>query len=418
LRQGCKRVMSNSIERIRQDVETIAGFTETAGAGTTRPTFSPAWRAARDYVVSELEKCGCRVRIDAAGNVHARPGAVAADSLVWLSGSHLDTVPQGGNFDGVVGVVAALEALRSAREAQKVLPLELVIWAEEEGTTFGLGMLGSRAFAGSLTVGQLESLRNAAGQSYFEAGESHGVVAANLPADRIQAGRIVGLIEVHVEQGPGLWNTDQPVAVVGGIAGREQYRLTLKGLANHAGSTSMHDRFDALAGAGEVIVAMERLAREMSHNTVVTVGQIHCRPNAINVIAEEVTLTIDFRTPSLEGLARGDVLLQKQIGAIADHRRLTFDLQSTELVAPIQMDERVCSRLSKAAAKCGVGPIATTVSGALHDAAILAPLVPTAMLFVASRDGISHSPAEFSRYEDIAAAAAILAEAVRNRNLD
>jgi hydantoinase/carbamoylase family amidase len=411
-------MLMTSVERIQRDIETIAGFTETPGQGATRPTFSPAWAAARDYVIRELESCGCRVRIDAAGNIRARSSAVAFETPAWLSGSHLDTVPHGGNFDGVVGVVAALEALRAAREAQKVLPVELVIWAEEEGTTFGLGMLGSRAVAGTVGVDQLATLKNASGRSYLEAGAAHGVVPEKTPDDRVNAGKYVGLIEVHVEQGPGLWNTDEPVAVVRAIDGRKQYRLTIRGVANHAGSTRMNDRFDALAGAGEVIVAMERLARELAHDSVITVGQIACKPNAINVIAEEATLSIDFRSPSNDLLARGDMLIQKQIDAVTDHRRLTYELENVEFVSAIDMDERVCARLKKAAVKCGIGEIGHTTSGALHDAAILAPLVPTAMLFVASRDGISHNADEFSRYEDVAAAATILAEAVRNRSLD
>ena len=406
------------VERIQRDIETIAGFTETPGRGATRPTFSKSWAAARDYVVRELEACGCRVQIDPAGNLRARAGAVSFETPAWLSGSHLDTVPHGGNFDGVVGVVAALEALRAARDAQKVLPMELVVWAEEEGTTFGLGMLGSRAAAGTIDAGQLAAMKNASGQSYLEAGAAHGVVPERIAEARLQPARAVGLIEVHVEQGPGLWNTDEPVAVVSAIAGRKQYRLTIKGVANHAGSTRMNDRFDALAGAGEVIVAMEKLARELAHDSVITVGQIACKPNAMNVIAEQVTLTIDFRSPSMDVLGRGDVLIRRQIDAVTDHRRLTYELDDVEFQPALEMDERVCARLHKAAAKCGFGAIPTTASGALHDAAILAPLVPTAMLFVASRDGISHNPDEFSRYEDVAAAAMILAEAVRNRSLD
>lgn len=410
--------MTISADRISKDIETIAGFTETPGKGATRPTFSPSWRAARDYVISELEKSNCRVRIDAAGNVHARPFAVSFDTPAWLSGSHLDTVPNGGNYDGVVGVVTALEVLRCARDAQRVPPIELLIFAEEEGTTFGLGMLGSRALAGTITLDQLADLKNNAGKSYLDAGRDHGVVPDKIAYERIQPAKIVGLIEVHVEQGPGLWNSDQRIAVVNCIDGRRQYSLSIKGVANHAGSTSMRDRFDALTGASEVILAMERLARELSHDTVITVGQIHCSPNAINVIAEEARLTIDFRCPSMDMLARGDTLIQRQIKAICEHRRLTSELKCTEFVPALEMDSRVCARLLKAAAKCGYGDLSTTVSGALHDAATLAPLVPTAMLFVASRDGISHNPNEYSRIEDIAAAADVLAEAVRNRSLD
>jgi len=335
-----------------------------------------------------------------------------------MSGSHLDTVPHGGNFDGVAGVVAAMEVLRSSRESQKAIPLELVVWAEEERTTFKLGMIGSRAVTGALTADQLGALTNSAGQSYLQAGAAHGVDPQKLGADRISAGKYVGLIEVHVEQGPGLWNDDAPLAIVMAVSGRRQYSCTLVGTANHAGSTSMDDRLDALAGAADVIVAMEKLAHELAHSTVITVGQISCRPNAINVIAEEVTLTIDFRSPSTEILARGDLMIQNTINRISQTRHLMVSMQCTESQPAVAFDARVCDRLIKAATKCMGHDVPHAVSGALHDAVILAPIVPTAMLFVASRDGISHSADEFSRIEDITAAATILAEAVRNRTLD
>jgi hydantoinase/carbamoylase family amidase len=410
--------MSISADRIKVDIDSIAGFTQTPGEGATRPTFSPAWRAARDYVAQQLEAAGCKVRIDAAGNLRARPAAISFDTPAWMSGSHVDTVPHGGNYDGVAGVVAAMEVLRSSREAQKAIPLELVVWAEEEGTTFNLGMIGSRAATGALSADQLATVTNAAGQNYQQAGAQHGVVPEKLAADRIASGKYIGLIEIHVEQGPGLWNDDAPLAIVNAVAGRRQYSCTLVGAANHAGSTSMEDRLDALAGAADVIVSLEKLARELAHHTVITVGQIGCRPNAINVIAEEVTFTIDFRSPSTEILARGDLMIQSAITKLSEARRLMVSLQCTESQTAVEFDKRICDRLSKAATKCMGHDVPHTVSGALHDAVILAPIVPTAMLFVASRDGISHNPDEFSRIEDITAAATVLAEAVRNRTLD
>ncbi|HTL29054.1 MAG TPA: M28 family peptidase, partial [Tepidisphaeraceae bacterium] len=206
-------------ERLEKDVDLIAGFTETPGEGASRPTFSKAWRAARDYFVKELEAAGCKWRVDACGNLHARPNAVAWEASTWISGSHIDSVPHGGNFDGVVGCIAPLEVFRAAREDQKVVPMELIIWAEEEGTTFNLGMLGSRAWTGSLSRQQLADLRNAQGHNYLEAGAEHGVVPDKIGVDKIKTTAIIGLIEVHVEQGPGLWNQKKPMGVVNAIAG-------------------------------------------------------------------------------------------------------------------------------------------------------------------------------------------------------
>jgi hydantoinase/carbamoylase family amidase len=411
--------MPISAERIQTDIAAIARLTETPGAGASRPTFSQPWRQARGYVEQQLESIGCKVRIDAAGNLHARPNAISWDAPAWMSGSHIDSVPHGGDYDGVIGVVCALEALRAAREELKVAaPLELVIWAEEEGTTFGVGMIGSRAYVGEFTPDQLATLKNSSGQNYLEAGEAHGVSRDKLATDRLKVATAIGLIEVHIEQGPALWNDDVRIGCVGGIAGRRQYRCDMHGAANHAGSTSMRDRLDALAGAAETIVALEKLANELGHNAVITVGQIVCKPNAINVIAEDATFTIDFRSPQTALLASGDRSIQKCVEQIAQHRKLQHVLAVTESQVAVELDSRVCNKMRKAAEKWKIGPVIDTTSGALHDAAILAPHVPTAMLFVPSRDGISHNPDEFSRIEDIAAAATILLETVKDRRLE
>lgn len=404
-------------ERIRHDITMIAGFTETPGAGSTRPTFSTAWRQARDYIVGELEKHGCNWRIDAAGNLHARHRAISWESPVWMSGSHLDTVPHGGNFDGVVGVVAPLEVLRCALEDKKVVPMELVIWAEEEGTTFNLGMAGSRAWIGELSAEQLGQLRNSAGQSWFQAGAEHGADSSRIEQERIKSHLVVGLIEVHVEQGPGLYNEGHSVGVVTAIAGRRQYRCTLTGAANHAGSTSMLDRSDALAGAAEIILGIERYARGIGGHTVTTVGQIHCEPNAINVIPGKVEFTIDFRSAATEVIVSGDKAIRRIIEEVSSARVLGSCLDVLESLPGTEMNATVCNRIIKAAQKHGID-IAHTTSGALHDAAIVAPHVPAAMIFVASRGGVSHNPDEFSRIEDIAAATTVLYEAVRDRRID
>src|SRR3954469_19253029 len=163
--------MSVSVDRIRADIEAIARFTATQGAGATRPTFSPAWGAARAYVVTQAEAAGCEVRTDAAGNVHARPKTLGWEIPAWLVGSHIDTVPHGGDYDGVAGVVVGLELLRSAREdGIDSLPVELIVFAEEEGPTFGLGMIGSRTWVGELDEARLRELTNSDGLSYIEAG--------------------------------------------------------------------------------------------------------------------------------------------------------------------------------------------------------------------------------------------------------
>jgi len=402
-------------ERISRDIETIAGFNETTPEiGFSRPTFSPAWRKARDYVIAQAEAAGCKVRIDAAGNVHARPAAIGWDEKVWLSGSHIDSVPTGGKFDGVVGVAVPLEVLRAAHLAGRAVPLELIVFAEEEGTTFGIGMFGSRLwvnregpFAENGDDEFFHQFRNRAGQTYFEAGAAHGVRRGDLAGERIEPEKYRGLIEVHIEQGPAMWAEGTPLAVVTAIAGRKQYKVKLLGVPNHAGSTPMRFRNDPLVAAARVICGVDEIAHKHGPATVATVGKIECQPNAVNVIAGTVRFTIDLRSPDAETLET----CHRQIEELVISSYHNFNFLTTEDPPPVRMDAGVCAALRRAAG----GTIVETVSGALHDAAILAPLLPTAMLFVASKDGVSHNPAEFSRIEDIAAAARALAELVGER---
>lgn len=404
--------LSADAGRLARDIERIASFSERDPlVGYSRPTFSPSWARARDYVIAEAKAVGCEVRIDAAGNLHARPASLGWERTVWLCGSHLDSVPTGGRYDGVVGVVVALEALRCLPGA----PLELIVFAEEEGTTFNLGMLGSRAWAGTLSAAELGALRNGAAESYLAAGAPFGVAPDRLAAERLRRGDYRGLIEVHVEQGLALWKSGHPVAVVTAINGRRQYRCVMTGAANHAGSTKMADRRDALAGAAAAVTALEGLARrlnEESDHTVMTVGRLDVEPNALNVIPGRVTFMVDFRARSNEMLERGDRLLREALASAAAARALDLEIACTEELPAVPLDAGLCGLLREAAARLG-SPLPEAASGALHDTAILAPLLPSAMLFVASEGGISHNPAEASRIEDIELAARIVIEAVR-----
>jgi allantoate deiminase len=407
--------MQNNPDRISADIDAIAEFTETPSAGCSRPTFTPQWVAARDYVIDQAKRAGCTHHIDAAGNVHIRPAKILADAKVWLSGSHLDTVPHGGKFDGVIGVIVPLEILRAAHESNTTLPLELIVFAEEEGTTFGLGMLGSRAWCGTLTAKELAAVKNRDDQNCLDAGRPCGVDSSRLPEDRINPANYFGLIEVHIEQGPAMWDRNIRVALVTAINGRRQYTCTIRGVANHAGSTPMSYRQDALAAAADCIVQLERLAGELSPETVLTVGKIVVNPNAVNVIADEATFTIDFRDADNATLDRGATRIGDAVRKIATRRRVQHDLRLTEHQPAVALDNGVLGVLRSAANEIGLPHIAETSSGALHDAAIVATMLPTAMLFVASRGGISHNPDEFSRIEDIATAARIVAKAIQSR---
>jgi len=402
-----------SEKRLMDDIESIAGWNEAdPAAGYSRPTFSSAWKGARDFVIGEARRLGCSVKTDPAGNVHARPGGLSWNEPAWLCGSHLDSVPSGGMFDGVVGVVVALELLRTQPDAA----LELVVFAEEEGTTFGIAMAGSRAWAGTIEAERLRKLKNRAGIDFETAGAVFGVAPDMICAKRFgfPLDSYKGMIEVHVEQGSGLWKKGLPVAVVTTVNGRRQYAGKITGVPNHAGSTAMSDRFDSLAGAAEFVLALETLGRELdSHHpgSTVTAGALTVAPNAVNVIPGAVDFMLDFRSPSDDALASGDASIRRLLSSIGEKRSLLTQIDCFEALPAMPFDPGLCDRLRRAAAGLGI-PLPDASSGALHDSAILAPFLPTAMLFVASRDGISHNPAEFSRPEDIAAAARIVAAAI------
>ena len=406
-----------SEKRIMDDIERIASWNESEPAlGYSRPTFSPAWKRARDYVAEEAEKIGCSLRTDPAGNLHARPRGLGWDQGAWLCGSHLDSVPSGGKYDGVVGVVVALEILRAHPEA----PMELVVFVEEEGTAFGIAMLGSRLWAGSFEPERLTTLKNAAGLDIASAGKPFGLAPERINAKDFgfPLGGYKGMIEVHVEQGAGLWKKGLPVAVVASVNGRKQYSGHLSGVANHAGSTAMADRFDALAGAAELVLGLESLGRELNvtyGNATLTAGRLVVSPNAINVVPGRADFGLDFRSSSNEALAAGDPAIRDLLSSIGERRGLGTSIECFESLPALPFDPGVCERLRRAGTSLGFD-LPEASSGALHDCAILAPLLPSAMLFVASSEGISHNPAEYSRPEDIAAAARIVAAAIYEKS--
>jgi allantoate deiminase len=401
------------VDRIRSDIEAIARCTETPGNGATRPTFSRAWGEARKYVIEQATAAGCEVRTDAAGNVHARLESLSWSEKAWLVGSHIDTVPHGGDYDGVAGVVVGLELLRSANEdGLKDAPVELIVFAEEEGPTFGLGMLGSRAWVGEMSAERLGQLRNAQGRTYLEAGQTFGVDAARLASERCDPKLYHGLVEVHIEQGPGMWHREQRLAVVTAIAGRRQVLVKIAGEANHAGATSMADRRDALAAAAACMVGLESLVKTLGGGAVLTVGKIENHPNAINVVPDRVEFTIDFRSGDNAVIQSSLDKIRNVVEDTCRARSVDGAITSSEAIEARPMNAKLVDALTHL-----TGGAPTAVSGALHDSAILAPHLPTVMLFVPSKDGISHNPAEFSRVEDVAAAAGVVEKFVRRRAL-
>jgi hydantoinase/carbamoylase family amidase len=378
------------------------------GTGVTRFAWSPELQAASEWLVDELRELGLEAGLDAAGNVVGRWEAGAGTAV--LVGSHLDTVPRGGRYDGALGVLAALEAIRSLRRkgVEPTRPVWLASFMDEEGSRFRTGLLGSRAFVGEDLSG-LDERVGADGVSLREA-----MATLGFDFDRIGEARAVdrvgAYLELHIEQGPRLERAGVDVGVVTAIVGLVSYRARFTGEANHAGTTPMDARRDALAGAARVVLALRDEARARDGMTA-NVGIIAVEPGGFNVIPGISEFTIDVRAPSPESFAEARRLVGETVERIASEEGLGFELEETHRLEPSPMDAGLVETLERAAELEGATSM-RLVSGAGHDAMTLARHVPAAMLFVPSRGGVSHSPDEWTSEHHCELGGRVLARAV------
>lgn len=366
----------------------------------TRRYLTPPVHEVHTILRGRMESLDMPVQVDAAGNLRGlwRPAGAQTKRLVL--GSHIDTVPNAGAFDGVLGVAVALEWVDLARELKLPLPIEVIAFSEEEGVRFGVPFLGSRAVAGRFDPALL-TLKDAAGVTMEEAIRAFGLDPGEI-GDAALGPDVAGFIEVHVEQGPVLDAEGLSVAAVSGIVGQTRLLLEFGGAANHAGTTPMHLRHDALAGAAAWIAAVEPLALA-TEGLAATVGKVDIEPNASNVIAGLVRVSLDVRhAGDAERKSAVEALLAKA-GAIADRRGLSLRCANLMDQPAVPMDERLTAILAAAIEAAGMPP-KHMPSGAGHDAMVMAGRVPTAMLFLRSPGGVSHHPDEAVRGEDVEAA--------------
>jgi allantoate deiminase len=386
----------------------LAQFSEETGR-TTRTFLSPAMRDVHCVLSALMREAGMRVSVDAMGNLHgvaaARPGAPK-----MLVGSHLDTVPNAGAFDGVLGVVLGIFLARTYQDASANLCLHVIGFSEEEGVRFGAPFLGSRALAGSIDE-QILSQRDRNGRSIREAIADFGLDPAAISDARLREGAI-GYLEIHIEQGPVLESLSLPLGIVEAIAGQSRVEIVFEGRTNHAGTTPMGLRRDALAGAAEWIARVEEEGRA-SDGGVATVGRIEIMPNASNAVAGQAHISLDARHVS--DAVRIDTVerLISAAGDIARRRGLEIHCRRNLDQPAIPMDPKLRDRLELAVRSAGY-PVHRLVSGAGHDAMILAPLVPAAMLFLRSPGGVSHSPEESVLEADVEAALSVGAQFLRD----
>lgn len=375
----------------------------------TRLTWGPAWREAVGLVHGWMEEAGLPTRLDAVGNLMGRREGRRAGTPALLLGSHLDTVIDAGRFDGVLGVLLALAAVEEleVREKRPAFALEVVAFADEEGVRFPCALTGSRAMAGTLDPAVL-GLTDRDGTTLAEALRACGLDPEGLAACARRPGEILGFLEAHIEQGPVLEQEGVAVGLVEAIVGATRLEVQVEGRTGHAGTVPMRLRRDALAGAAEMVLAVERLARG-TEGLVATVGRLEVLPGAVNTIPGRVRFTIDLRSPEDGERTRVLADLEARLEEIACGRGLALQVVTTHEARAVRSDPKLLDALARAQARLGL-PERRLVSGAGHDAMAIAAIAPVAMLFVRCREGISHDPAEYAAPADIEAALAVLVE--------
>lgn len=391
--------MIEQAERAMALCHTLAEFTEEPGR-ITRLFLTPPVRDVHALLRERMEQMGMSVNVDAAGNLRGVWTPVGSTARRLLIGSHIDTVPNAGAFDGVLGVALALECVELARTLQVPFAVEVLAFSEEEGVRFGVPFLGSRAVAGRFDSALL-ACRDSEGATAESALRAFGLDPAQIPAAAASE-EAIGFLEFHIEQGPVLEAENLSVAVVDGIAGQSRLTFEFAGQANHAGTTPMALRRDALTAAAEWIAAVEAHAKDV-RGLVATVGAIAVEPNAGNVVPGLARLSLDVR--HADDAVRHTAVsgLTAQAKAIAARRSLTVTSAVSLDQPAVALDAHLSALLCRAVEDCGM-PGKRMYSGAGHDAMILAARMPAAMLFLRSPGGISHNPAEAVDVEDVAAA--------------
>lgn len=390
-------------ERIVKHILALAEFGKNPQGGVSRVAYSDADKQGREHVLGLLRDAKLDVIVDAAGNLIGRRSGSASGLKPLLIGSHIDSVPEGGNYDGVVGSMGAIEVAHTLAEKNVTLrhPLEVVIFQNEEG-----GLIGSRAMDGELTERELD-LVSRSGKTIREGIKFIGGDPAKLAEVRRNKGDIAAYLELHIEQGAHLDNEKINIGVVEGIVGINWWDVTIEGFANHAGTTAMNNRQDALLAAAKFIEAVNRIVTSVPGRQVGTVGRINALPGAPNVIPGKVVLSLELRDLDAAKIKMLYEKIYAEAQQIAAASKTKFDFKEINVNIPAPTDTRIRSLITEAARELGLST-KLMPSGAGHDAQDMARLGPVGMIFVPSVGGISHSPREFSHPEDITNGANVL----------
>jgi N-carbamoyl-L-amino-acid hydrolase len=400
---------------LRQRIETLSLHGRPQGGtfadGVSRVAYSDADVAGRRYVMELIRAAGLEPRVDPAGNIFARRAGREATLAPILFGSHIDSVPKGGNFDGDLGSLAALGAIEALAGAGVVTrhPLEMVVWSAEEGVAFGRGLGASRIVAGDVRPADMDQVWN--GMTRAEAIRKIGGTPERIMDAIRPKGAHHCYLELHIEQGGTLDKSGTPIGVVEGIVAIDRYTATVNGFSNHAGTTPMAERQDALIAASQLTLAVREIVMAQPGHQVGTVGRFEIEPNAPNVIPGVARFTIELRDLSMEKLAGIVTQIRARAQAIASATRTTISIDPLSRNPPAIASPDVQRAIERAADGLGLGHTRLP-SGAGHDAQMMAQLGPMGMIFVPSVGGVSHSPNELTRWDDCANGANALLAAI------
>ena len=401
-----------SAERILRRCESLSRHSELPG-GLTRVFLSPQARAATDEVLGWMREAGMQAKLDAIGNAAARYEGERPGLPCLMLGSHLDTVRDAGRYDGMLGVISAIECVDVLNRQKRRLPfaIEVVGFGDEEGVRFGTTLLGSRAVAGTLDLSVLDA-KDPQGNSMADALRAFGLDPARIPEIARKKSDVLAYAELHIEQGPVLEAEGLAVGVVTAINGFSRLRVILRGAAGHAGTVPMHLRHDALAGAAECVLATEKVAKSDAE-LVGTVGRIEAKPGAINVIPGEVMFTVDVRAPRDPLRNAAIASIRSHVQRIAKERNLTCEIESLQEFGVTACSPRLMAQMDQAVKRQG-HRLRRLPSGAGHDGMALGAITDICMLFVRCKGGISHNPAESITEADAAAGAKVLLDFIEH----
>ncbi|MEK9200036.1 Zn-dependent hydrolase [Lysinibacillus halotolerans] len=387
-------------ERIEEHIHTISEFTATPGNGTTRLTYSQEDLKTRNYIKEKMKELGLEVREDGLGNIFGKLEGTLKDGPSVLIGSHFDSVPNGGAYDGPAGVVTALEvaSLFVENQLKPKYPLEVVALIEEEGARFAGGLMGSRGMVGALSEEEFYRLKDKEGISTVDAMKAIGLDPTR-PKTRYPK-TMKAFLELHIEQGPFLEERDIPVGIVDAIVGLAQLEVTVEGKAGHAGTTPMDRRADALVKAAELIAQLPKLAVEEGEGTVITTGRLNVFPNGANVIPDRVVFSIDIRSGKEEHVQN----VIKKVKDLLDCNRkngIEISVEQSLYIEPKLLDEGIKEMIKETCNALNLEYLSMN-SGAGHDAMVLSDVTNVGLIFIPSKDGLSHCPEEWSDVRHIA----------------